>query len=336
MSETPLTHRLKTSAWRIAGAPATLLAAMPVDVFAHTRERPTPETLWSSWNLDPLIAIGLLLGTWLYLRGVAALWRSAGTGSIVQRWQVWAFAGGFGSLLVALVSPLDALGAALFSAHMVQHVILFLLAPMLFAAARPETAMAWAIPVPYRKAVLSGIHRQPVVRGVRSLLSNPVAIWMLFTGILWIWHVPALYDAALRSDLVHQVEHLSFLLAAFLFWSWLLRSSAGRSSRGGLAVLFVFTSVIQSGLLGAILTFAGTTLYEGHLPYTEAWSLTGIEDQQLAGLIMWIPMGLWFTATIVFVFVAWLRDADRSVRRWESQDDREPSTAGEPATIHGR
>lgn len=336
MTFSRLSHRLKRCGWCSPCVSIALMATLPGGVSAHTRERPTPETLWLSWNLDPLIAIGLLLGSWLYLRGVASLWRHAGRGTIIRRWQVWAFSGGIVSLVLALVSPLDALGAALFSAHMVQHVILFLLAPMLFAAARPETAMVWAMPVQYRKAVLSRIHRQPVIRGAQALFSHPLAIWMLFTGVLWIWHVPAMYDAALRSNLIHQVEHLSFMLTAYLFWSWLVRSSAGRSSRGGLAVLFVFTSVIQSGLLGAILTFAGTTLYEGHLPFTDAWGLSGIEDQQLAGLIMWIPMGLWFTLTMVFVFIAWLRDADRSVRQWESQVDREPSAAGKPATSHGR
>lgn len=303
---------------------------------AHTRARPTPETIWSSWNLDPLLAMGLLLGGWLYLRGLAALWRHAGHGNGIAVWQVWAFAGGMLSLVVALVSPLDALGAALFSAHMVQHLILFLVAPMLFAMSRPAVAISWAIPNAYRKQLLTDLHRQPILRGMTSVFAHPVAIWMIFTGVLWIWHVPAMYDAALRSDWVHQAEHLSFMAASYLFWAWLLQPGRGRKGRGGLAVLFVFTSVIQSGLLGAILTFAGTTLYHGHQPFTQAWGLTTLEDQQLAGLIMWIPMGLWFTATIIFVFIMWLRDAERTVRQWEEQVDCDSATIARPATPDGR
>lgn len=332
MSIRSFLHRSKRTAWHGSRIAVLALAAMSLDASAHTRERPTPETIWSSWNLDPVIAIGLLVGGWLYLRGVAALWRHAGHGRVIDRWQVWAFLGGMASLVVALVSPLDALGAALFSAHMVQHIILFLIAPMLLALARPAIALSWALPQPYRKRLLPLMHRQGGVRGAQSLLSNPVLIWMIFTGVLWIWHVPAMYDAALRSDLVHHAEHLTFLVAAFLFWSWLLRSSAGRQVQGGLAVLFVFTSVMQSGLLGAILTFANFSLYAGHAPYTEAWSLTALEDQQLAGLIMWVPMGLWFTATTIFVFIMWLRDADRSVRRWESQFDEPTAPATGSAT----
>lgn len=329
-------HQLKTIVARGCGAALFAAIGASLDASAHTRERPVPETLWSSWNFDPLLSLGILLGTWLYVRGVVALWRHAGPSSVIRRGHLVAFMGGMLSLMVALISPLDALGAALFSAHMVQHVILFLIAPMLFAAARPTVGMTWALPKRYRKRVLTGLHQWPVAHGAQSFFSNPVAIWMIFTGVLWIWHVPALYDAALRSDLIHQVEHLSFLAAAYLFWSWLMQSSVGRSSRGGLAVLFVFTSVMQSGLLGAILTFAGTTLYEGHVPYTAAWGLTGLEDQQLAGLIMWIPMGLWFTLTTVFVFFAWLREADRSVRQWESQIESPPVPTTEAATSHGR
>lgn len=305
-----------------ARAIAALIALLPSVAHAHTRARPTPETLWSSWNIDPVISVGILLGSWVYLRGVFALWRKSGGDHAIRRWQVGCFIGAMLSLIVALISPLDALGAALFSAHMVQHVLLFLVTPMLLAMSRPVIAATWALPDSMRKRLLIAAHRQRVVRVVQSFGSNSIVVWMVFTGTLWIWHVPALYDAALRSDRFHQIEHLSFLAAAFMFWSWLLQSSAGRQARGGLAVLFVFTSVIQSGLLGALLTFARAPLYEGHAPFTEAWSLTGLEDQQLAGLIMWIPMGLWFTLTTVFIFITWLRDADRSVRQWESQIDR--------------
>jgi putative membrane protein len=310
-----------------------LLGSIPINASAHTRERPTPETLWASWNVDPLLSLGFLVATWLYLRGVFALWRSGGTSRGIRRWQMGAFLGGMVTMVIAVISPLDALGAALFSAHMVQHVLLFLIAPMLFALSRPALAFSWAIPASHRKRMLTWAHRQPALRNLPGLLANPVIVWMIFTGVLWIWHVPAMYDAALRSDLVHHLEHLSFLFAAYLFWSWLLQPSAGRASRRGLAVLFVFAAVMQSGLLGAILTFAPDTIYAGHVPYVAAWNLTSLEDQQLAGLIMWIPMGLWFTLTTLVLFFAWLRDADKGVRQWESELDR---GAPEAAASQGR
>lgn len=306
---------------RAAALASLALIGVRAEVVAHTSVRPTPETVWSSWNLDPLMAIGILIASWLYLRGAFAHRRRTGNGGVLHRWHIWAWGGAMVSLAAATFSPLDAMGEALFSAHMVQHVLLFLVTPMLLAASRPFTAFQWAMPAQYRKRILTWSHQAALPRWVRVIWTNPVLIWMLFTGVLWVWHVPSLYDAALRSSLVHRLEHLSFLVAAFLFWSWLLQSRAGQTSKHGFAVLLVFTSVIQSGLLGAILTFARSPIYDGHLPYTESWGLTGLEDQQLAGLIMWIPMGLWFTLTTIVIFIAWLRDAERSVRRWETDDD---------------
>lgn len=311
----------------LTGIAAGLVAIIPLAASAHTRERPTPDSIWSAWHVDPVIAIGLLLTTWLYLRGVAGMWRASGDGRVISHSSRWSYVAGVAVLVVALFSPLDALGAALFSAHMVQHLLLFLVAPMLLALGRPLVAMSWALPERARKRVLVAMHRQSMLRGIQAAWSHPVVIWVTFTFALWIWHVPALYDAALRSDLVHALEHMTFLVAAFMFWSWLLAPSAGRESRRGLAVLFIFTSVMQSGVLGALLTFAPEPMYEGHLPFTAAWSLTPIEDQQLAGLLMWIPMGLWLTATTVYVFIAWLRDAERSVRQWED---------AEPSSVEGR
>lgn len=308
-------------------AVGAVAALAPLLVTAHTRERPTPETVWSSWNVDPLVVIPLLFGTWLYLRGTGALWRHAGAGEGITRWQRTAFLMGTATIAVALVSPLDAMGGALFSAHMVQHLLLFLVSPMLLAMGRPAIALAWALPEDVRKRLLVATHRRPIVGKAGSIWDHPLAVWAVFTTVLWIWHVPAFYDAALRSDAVHAMEHATFVLAAFMFWSWLLRPAAGRHSRRGLAVLIVFTSVMQSGVLGALLTFAGTPLYEGHVPYAPQWHLTPLEDQQLAGLLMWIPMGLWFTATTILVFLAWLRDADRSVRQWEQ---------GEAVRLEGR
>lgn len=317
-------RQTKNCARRLLSVPAGVLlvaAGIPSVAHAHTAVRPTPETLWSSWNVDPIVATSMLVASWVYLRGISVHRRKAGEGSVLHRWHAWAWVGAMTILATALFSPLDALGGALFSAHMVQHVLLFLVAPMLLAAARPFVAVPWALPASSRKRLLLWSHRAGVVQRFRAAWSNPIVVWMTFTAVLWIWHVPALYDAALRSTLVHRIEHLSFMAGAFLFWSWLLSSRVGQSSQKGLAVLVVFTSVIQSGLLGALLTFARSPIYEGHLPFTDAWGLTPLEDQQLAGLIMWIPMGMWFTLTTILIFFAWLRDADRSVRQWESDID---------------
>lgn len=130
---------------------ATLAALGPVPVGAHTVARTTPETLWPSWSFDPILTMGMLFSTWAYIRGLLAHRRKAGEGSALHQGHALAWSAAMVTLALALFSPLDALGGSLFSAHMVQHVLLFLVAPMLLAAARPLVALPWALPAGIRK-----------------------------------------------------------------------------------------------------------------------------------------------------------------------------------------
>lgn len=296
---------------------------LPMVVSAHTRPRPTPDNVWQAWYVDPTIAIPMLVASWLYLRGVANLWRKVGDDRVITRGQRLAWFGAMLSLVIALFSPLDAMGGALFSAHMVQHLILFIVTPWLLAYARPGLGMWWGLPDSSRSGVGSGIGKSRIVRFLHAASQSPAAIVMVFTGVLWLWHTPALYDAALRSDFLHAVEHISFMAGAYFLWSWLVAVQTGRGRRGGsrhgLAILIVFATVMQSGLLGAILTFAGTPLYEMHEAYTRSWGLSVLEDQQLAGLIMWVPMGLTFTLIALLLFRAWLIASDKQADGAEPQ-----------------
>lgn len=293
-----------------------LFATAP-GVAAHTETRPTPGTLWAAWEFDPVVAAGLLLMTWLYLRGTADLWRRAGAVRGVRRWQVAVFVGGIVIFALARFSPLDALGGALFSAHMVQHLLVFLVAPVLFAASGPLLPMMWAIPTSWRRAVVKS-SSMPAVGAVWHVVNHWFAVLILYGGVLWIWHMPRLYDAALESQLVHGMEHATFAGLAFLFWSCLLEAGRPNGIGHGLALLMVFVTALHSGALGALLTFARFPMYTSHEPYTLAWGLTPLEDQQLAGVLMWVPMGIWFAATGLILLASWIRAADRSVRQWES------------------
>lgn len=293
------------------------LWAMPASSLAHTSERPVPATIWTTWQFEVLIAVPLLLVTWLYLRGTAELWRRAGTGRGVRRWQVCAFLSGAFSVALATLSPLDAMGGALFSAHMVQHLMLILVAPLLFAASRPALPLLWALPGSWRVNLVRWWNSRRAISRVWHTVNHWVMIWLLFAGAIWIWHVPALYDAALEISFVHDIEHISFALAAFLFWSCVLDAGRPGGTGYGIAILMTFTSAMHSGALGALLTFARAPLYGSHEAYTEAWSLSPLEDQQLAGVIMWVPMGMWFAGTALVSFALWLRAAERSARNAE-------------------
>lgn len=285
---------------------------------AHSDVAPTPDTIWYAWEPDPLIAIGLILMSWLYLRGTGELWRRAGTGRGVQRWNVWAFYGGVAMFAAATLTPLDALGGALFSGHMVQHLALFLVAPMLFAVSRPMLPMLWALPATWRWAVVRWWTSHVTATSTWRVANHWIAVLMLYGGVLWIWHVPSLYDGALGSQVTHAVEHVSFAVIAFLFWTVVVDAGRPEGVGHGVALLMVFVTALHSSALGSLLTFADTALYASHTATTEAWGLTPLEDQQLAGVLMWVPMGLWFTLVAISLVASWISAAGRSVQRLES------------------
>ena len=312
---------------------AMFMALAPLLAQAHTRPRPTPENIWAAWYLDPVIAISMLVGSWLYLRGVRDLWSTVGQDKLISSRQRTSWIVAMASLAIALFSPLDALGGALFSAHMVQHLILFVVTPWLLAYARPGLGIWWGIPATWRSRIGSGVGSSGVIRVLHQASRNPIVIVTMFTAVLWLWHTPALYNAALRSDFVHAVEHFSFMAGAYLLWSWLLSVHYGTTGPGanrqGLAILIVFVTVMQSGVLGAILTFSRNPLYDMHEGYTQAWGLSLLQDQQLAGVLMWVPMGLTFTLVALLLFRSLLIASERQARRREETEARMP---GSPAT----
>ena len=260
---------------------------------------------------EPSALVGIALAAWLYARGVRRLWRRAGRGHVVQPWQAACFAGGLVSLLVALESPLDALSEALFAAHMVQHLLLIVLAAPLLVLGAPLAPLLWALPAASRRPVGAWWHQA-------SWLARPALAFGLHSLALWAWHLPALYEAALASRGVHVLEHLSFVLTAALFWwSLLHRGQAGY----GVGVLYVFGLAIESTLLGALLTFSHNVWYTSHLGTTAAWGLSPLEDQQLAGLIMWVPGGVIYLVAALSLFGLWLRESS------QPQPDRTPDPA---------
>lgn len=314
---------------------ATLTALAPMFAMAHTRPRPTPENVWAAWYLDPVVAISMLVGSWLYLRGVRDLWGVAGHGKVISTRQRASWFAAMGSLVIALFSPLDALGGALFSAHMVQHLILFVVTPWLLAYARPGLGIWWGIPGGWRSRIGSGVGSSGVVRFLHQASRNPIVMVTLFTAVLWLWHTPALYNAALRSDFIHAVEHFTFMAGAYMLWSWLVSVQHGATGPGanrqGLAIIIVFVTVMQSGVLGAILTFSRKPLYAMHEDYTQVWGLTLIQDQQIAGLLMWVPMGMTFTLVALLLFRSWLLASERQARRREEAEPRLPGPSATEA-----
>lgn len=299
---------------------AGFLAAMPLLVaepaVAHTGVPPVPGELWSVWNLDPLVLLGLGVSAMIYARGVGRLWRRAGQGRGIALWRFYCFVGGWAVLLLALVSPLDALGAALFSAHMAQHELLMLVAAPLLILGMPWVAALWAAPGRARRRI-GALARHRSIESVGHGLAHPFSAWAIYAATLWIWHIPTLYEATLESRLTHALQHSSFLASALLFWWVLLRPGRSRRSAYGLGVLYIFTTGLHGSLLGALLTFSNSVWYPSYGPRVVPWGLTPLEDQHLAGLLMWIPPGFLYLAAAVWICALWLREIERRVGRRE-------------------
>ena len=256
--------------------------------------------------LETTLVVALSVTGLLYLAGLVRLWQSAGLGHGVRRGEAAAFSAGWVLLAVALVSPLHHLGAKLFSAHMAQHEILMVAAAPLLVLGRPLVVLLWALPLGWRRG-LGSVATVDWCRGAWESVSLPSVAWAIHALAIWVWHVPALFQATLESDAAHAAQHLSFLGSALLFWWSLLQVREGRLGRPT-AVIYLFTTAVHTSLLGALLTFSGELWYPRYGSSASAWGLTGLEDQQLGGLMMWIPAGLTYLAAALAVAASWLRD----------------------------
>jgi putative membrane protein len=281
-------------------AVGTLLHAAPA--WAHAPEavaQTVPRTAWA-WNLEPWLLTSLLLAAALYAAGVACLWRQAGAGRGILRWRVAAFAAGWASLGAALVSPLDALGSQLFSAHMVQHELLMVVAAPLLVLGRPLAAWTWALAPGARRAVGHATHWPGLAWGWQQL-TQPLHAWALHALALWLWHLPLLFDAALRSEGLHVLQHASFLATALLFW-WAVLGGDPRARASGFALAYLFTTMMHTAALGALLTLSPRAWYAGYAASASALGLDPLQDQQLGGLVMWVPGGVaYLAAALVLV-----------------------------------
>ncbi len=270
------------------GAAAAVLAPW-ASAAAHDGRPIEPHDLWTSWSLEPWAIALLAVSAALYWRGARRVWRAAGTGRGTRVIDAAAFAGGWALLAFALLSPLHAAGSVLLSAHMVQHEVLVLLAAPLLVLGRPVVPALWAMS-PTMRNRLGAVGRRPLVRTPWRWLTRPLDAAAVHGVAIWIWHAPPAYEAAVRSPILHALEHATFLSTALLFWWSMLhvRSSRGRD---GQAISAVFLTALHTGALGALLAFSNDLWYPVYAATTGPWGLSPVEDQQLAGLIMWIPGG---------------------------------------------
>lgn len=265
----------------------------------------------SDWQFDPALMMNVALIGWLYTRGLARLWKSSQTRVSFGRTNLLAFVAGLFVLIGCLVSPLDPLSSQLASAHMVQHMTIMTVAAPLVALGAPGLLLGLGLP-PIGRAVFRRARRS-----FRSLIGSPdkslVGCWIIYALAMWTWHYPLFYESALRSPFIHDLQHISFFLAALLFWQPIVDPFFRPKQNQGSAVFYLFTTTLHATILGVFMTVAPTAWYPHYEGITVLWNLSALEDQQLAGLIMWMPACAAYALCSIWIFSNALnRDCDRS------------------------
>jgi putative membrane protein len=269
-----------------------------------------------------MLAISLAAALAIYGAGLLRAWRRVGYGRGISPRAALAFGAGWASLAFAVSPPMHAWSDTWLAAHMVQHELLMVVAAPLIAVSAPMVAFLWTMPAAARQRMFDAV-RRPAVAAGWSALTAPLTVFSLHGLALWVWHLPSLYDAALASPGLHHVQHACFFGSAALFWWGLAHGRWGRLGYGA-AVFYVFATSLHGGVLGALLTFSPEPWYpaydhqaHGH-EHAHDLALTPLEDQQLAGLLMWVPAGVIFAACGLALFAAWLRESDRRAKSYLS------------------
>jgi putative membrane protein len=258
------------------------------------------------WTLDLWVTGPLLLGAALYALGFLRLWRRSDLGRATLKRDGLLFTAGWLVLAAALVSPLHEAGERSFTMHMIEHEVIMLPAALLLVAARPGAAMLWAFSTAQRRA-LAGVGRSGLWRSGWRFLTDPFVATALQGLAIWLWHVPSLFDRALASDGWHIAQHVSFVLSALLFWWAMMHGRAGRQGFGVSALCLFLTSMI-GGALGALMALSSSPWYAGYAAMgMTPIGLAPVEDQQLAGLLMWIPGGFFHAAAALLFLYKWLK-----------------------------
>ena len=242
------------------------------------------------------------------LLGFALLWargrRALGARAAGLPGRPWAVVAGLVVTAAALLSPLDGLAALLLSAHMVQHLLLMLVAAPLLAAGAPGVTLLLALPHRWRRR-LARWRRAALVAATLRLARSPVPVWAAHVAALWLWHLPGPYQAAAAGAPLHALEHASFLGTAWLLWRLVLGPAGQRRQAPGVRLVLLFVTAMPMTLLGALLAFAPVPLYAGQSAAAASFGLSALQDQQLAGVLMAVPADFAFLGVLSAILLRW-------------------------------
>jgi putative membrane protein len=243
----------------------------------------------TAWHLDTCCVAAIMIAPFLYATGLLRLWLRAGPGRGASAGQAGLFVLGWVAVAASVLSPIHTLGTQVFAIHMTEHELLMIVAAPLLVLARPVPVLLWGLPARWRCGL-----RRFTRGGSRRLwrwISAPVNATTLHAAALWLWHLPGPFEAALANEAMHAAQHISFFGSGVLFW-WAVLSPAARRRGPGGAVLALFITMAHTSLLGALLALSRGVWYPGSADPFALCGLTRLEDQQVAGLVMWVPSGL--------------------------------------------
>ena len=253
----------------------------------------------ASWSFEPAVTVPALVAAAFYWRGFTVL--SLRMPERFDTRRPVAFLAGLVMLALAVCSPLDPLGHFLLQAHMIQHLLLMLVVPPLLWLGTPVAPILLGMPRPLRRVVARGLAARPV-RRLTAVLGHPAFGWMAFIAAFWLWHLPALYDLALGSEVWHHVEHLCFLTTALLFWRPVILAWPARSPWPRWAMVpYLVLGELQNTALSAILAFSDRVIYPAYEAAPRVWGVSALEDQSIAGAIMWVPGSLAFLLPLLWL-----------------------------------
>ena len=295
--------------------PMLLAAAalgVPAVALAHGATAPAPRLpgVLFAWRLDPIVIGALLVTAAAYLWAV----RRVGTAHPTNPhpvYRTWLFCAGLATIGLALLSPVEAYEGALFSVHMVQHMLLELLAAPLLLAGAPITLTLRVASPSVRRRILAILQSRIV-----HAISFPVVAWVLFAAVNWGWHFSVLYDQALENALLHHLQHATFLGAALLFW-WPAIGADPSPWRlpHPVRILYLLLALPQNSFLGVALMSASTVLYPHYVTNERGWGISPLDDQALGGVLMWVVGDVAFLVGAMVVVALWMRHEERRTER---------------------
>ena len=302
---------LRLLAWALIAGAVLVLAEAPA-AYAHDGIE-AGQNPWTAWNPNPIPSLLLLVAAYLYITGLGRWDRPSHP---VNIWQRVSFFAGLLTIFLALQSPIDALSQHMLSIHQVQHFLLRMVGPLLVLLGAPLTPMLRGLPPWALMGVVKPVVRNLWARWAYDRITNPVLTTVLFLSILYLWQVPGPHDLALRNTLVHELMHVTMLGSGLLFYWLVIDPKPHRSGlHYGLRVLYLGLIIIPNTFLGAAITFSGDLLYSGYAEVEQPFNISLMTDQQLGGLLLWVPGDMMSILAAGVVMVMWYEREEGEGRR---------------------